>query len=116
MELKTTLMTEDHWGIRWRDLYKAYKWKPLCVVPRQQNIRMFKCHVITIKMLGRKLYISCIFRDRFDLWIFASSVSDTYEPHHDKTNKVVCAPSEDSDQPGHPPKLIRGFAGRSVGT
>ena len=25
------------------------------------------------------------------------------EPLHDKTNKVACAPSEDSDQPGHPP-------------
>ena len=25
------------------------------------------------------------------------------EPFHDKTNKVDCAPSEDSDQPGHPP-------------
>ena len=28
------------------------------------------------------------------------------EPPHDKTNKVACAPSEDSDQPGHPPSLI----------
>ena len=23
------------------------------------------------------------------------------EPAHDKTNKMTCAPSEDSDQPGH---------------
>ena len=29
-----------------------------------------------------------------------------------KTNKMACAPSEDSDQPGHPPSLIRGFAVR----
>ena len=27
------------------------------------------------------------------------------EPQHDKTNKMTCAPSEDSDQPGHPPSL-----------
>ena len=27
----------------------------------------------------------------------------TYEPQHYKTNKMTCAPSEDSDQPGHPP-------------
>ena len=33
-----------------------------------------------------------------------------YEPRHDKTNKMACAPSEDSDQPGHPPSLIRVFA------
>ena len=35
------------------------------------------------------------------------------EPPHDKTNKMACAPSEDSDQPGHPPSLIRIFAVRS---
>ena len=29
-----------------------------------------------------------------------------YEPPHDKTDKMACAPSEDSDQPGHPPSLI----------
>ena len=34
------------------------------------------------------------------------------EPPHAKTNKIVCAPSEDSDQPGHPPSLIRVFAVR----
>ena len=32
-----------------------------------------------------------------------------YEPPHDKTNKVACAPSKDSDQPGHLPSLIRVF-------
>ena len=25
-----------------------------------------------------------------------------FEPPHDKTNKMACAPSEDSDQPGNP--------------
>ena len=33
-----------------------------------------------------------------------------FEPPHDKTNQMACAPSEDSDQPGHPPSLIRVFA------
>ena len=33
-----------------------------------------------------------------------------YEPAHNKTNKMACAPSEDSDQPGHPPSLIRVYA------
>ena len=32
-----------------------------------------------------------------------------FEPPHDKTNKMACASSEDSDQPGHPPSLIRVF-------
>ena len=31
---------------------------------------------------------------------------DQFEPHRDKTNKMACAPSEDSDQPGHLPSLI----------
>ena len=40
----------------------------------------------------------------------------TYEPAHDKTNKMACVPSEDSDQPGHPPCLIRVFTVRSMGS
>ena len=35
-----------------------------------------------------------------------------FEQHRDKTNKMACAPSEDSDQPEHPPSLIRVFAVR----
>ena len=35
---------------------------------------------------------------------------------HDKTNKIACAPSEDTDQPGHPSSLIRVFAVRSMGS
>ena len=41
------------------------------------------------------------------------------EPPHDKTNKMICAPSEDSDQTWHPPSLpslIRVFAVRSMGS
>ena len=30
----------------------------------------------------------------------------TFDPQHDKTNKMICAPSDDSDQPGHPPSMI----------
>ena len=33
---------------------------------------------------------SCLFK--VDTW---------FEPQHDKTNKMSCAPSEDSDQPWH---------------
>ena len=35
-----------------------------------------------------------------------------FEPLHDKTNKMACAHSEDSDQPWHPPSLLRVFAVR----
>ena len=33
-------------------------------------------------------------------------IDKLYEPKHDKSNKMTCEPSEDSDQPGHPPSLI----------
>ena len=37
---------------------------------------------------------------------FLCNQSKINELPHDKTNKTICAPSEDSDQPGHPPSLI----------
>ena len=40
------------------------------------------------------------------------STKVVFEPPHDKTNKLTCAPSEDSDQPGHPSSLISVFAVR----
>ena len=39
-------------------------------------------------------------------------ISAKFELPRDKTNKMICAPSEYSDQPGHPPSLIRVFAVR----
>ena len=42
--------------------------------------------------------------------LFRWTFNFLFEPPHDKTNKMACAPSEDSDQPGHPLSLIRGFA------
>ena len=30
-----------------------------------------------------------------------------YEPKHNKTYKMTCAPKKDSDQPRHPPSLNR---------
>ena len=39
-----------------------------------------------------------------------SQIPTLSEPQHDKTNKMACAPGEDSGQPGHPPTLISVFA------
>ena len=39
-----------------------------------------------------------------------------FEWQHDTTNKQTCVPSEDSDQPGHLPSLIRVFAVHSMGS
>ena len=47
-------------------------------------------------------------------WLIPLLSSEIYttpfEPPHDKTNNMACAPSEDSDQSGHSPSLIRVFA------
>ena len=43
-----------------------------------------------------------------------SKDKNSVELPHDKTNKMACAPSEDSDQPGHLPSLIRVFAVRMM--
>ena len=37
-----------------------------------------------------------------------------FDPPHDKTNKMTCAHSEDSDQPVHPPSLITVFVVRMM--
>ena len=51
-----------------------------------------------------------------DMLSSKATLSKLFEPAHDKTNKMACAPSEDSDQPGYPPRLIRVFAVRSMGS
>ena len=47
---------------------------------------------------------------------YALNVFVVSEPRHDKTNKKACAPSKGSDQPRHPPSLIRVFAVRLKGS
>ena len=44
------------------------------------------------------------------LSILGTQLQGIHEPPHDKTNKMAIAPSEDTDQPAHPPSLIRVFA------
>ena len=57
----------------------------------------------------RKLRIIMVISfDKETLWKQGNHTR--YEPPHDKTNKMVCAPREDSYQPGHLPSLIRVLA------
>ena len=59
----------------------------------------------------RKL-ITCGFSENHYCITCSDLNHHTFEPLHDKTNKMACAPSKVSDQPGHPPSLIRVFAVR----
>ena len=45
-------------------------------------------------------------------WIPNEPRCAIFQPPHNKTNTMESAPSEDSDQPGHPPSLIRVFVVR----
>ena len=54
--------------------------------------------------------IYCIILNQTLFWTFGRL---WYEPPHDKTNKMACAPSEDSDQTGRMPSLIWVFAERT---
>ena len=50
------------------------------------------------------------------LHIYLVFSSLQFEPEHDKTNKMTCAPIEDSDQPGHMLSLISlHYSGRRFG-
>ena len=47
--------------------------------------------------------------DDAGMWYSSNVIVDIIELQHNKTNKMTCASSEDSDQPGHPPSLIKVF-------
>ena len=57
------------------------------------------------KLKHKQMYFACR-----KLNFFLKNGWSWTEPPHDKTNKMTFAPSQDSDQPGHPPSLIRVFA------
>ena len=58
----------------------------------------------------KELHNLALWHKTVDITHKINSKSQTsFEPRHDKTNKLDCVPSGDSDQPGDPPCLIRGF-------
>ena len=92
----------------------------------------FQCCIQVVQALNE--YVTPAEDDRFDEFQITESIpSDgkfgckyiyvqlvgyktTFEPAYDKTNKNDSAPSEDSDQPGLAPSLIRVFAVRLMGS
>ena len=75
-----------------------YLWKSGSPSQNFSTVEAFqKCNPQDFKFYLSKL-IGKIFPPVVEVW---------FELQHDKTNKVACVPSKDSDQPGHPPSLIR---------
>ena len=65
----------------------------------------------TLNPISRSRQFSPFFFQTTDRGKYGIQNNDC-EPPHDKTNKMASAHSKDSDQPGHPPSLIRVFAVR----
>ena len=57
-----------------------------------------------LKDINKKLWFS--YYSAMNLFTKCKSDGIIYEPAHDKTNKMTCVPSKDSDQSGHPLSLI----------
>ena len=70
--------------------------------------KLFPFRVVSAFQKGDKAVITELLKvHQFPV---TAMVSEPNEKAHDKTYKMACEPSEDSDQPGHPPSLIRVFA------
>ena len=65
------------------------------------HLQLYTCTYIVMSIILAKMHCQAL-----------HTLTTAYEPPHDKTNKMTCAPSEHSDQPGHLPSLIRVFAVR----
>ena len=75
--------------------------------PSGPTLQIMSTHFHLLSLWGKWASTTSVV---FKSILFACHIK--YEPPHDKTNKMACASSEDSDQPGHPPSLIRVFAVR----
>ena len=67
-------------------------------------LHSFICHVLRSSSIDVTF---TLFKIR--LWAGATGTvkKNINEPEQNKANKITCAPSEDSEQPGYPPSLIR---------
>ena len=57
---------------------------------------------------GYSLALAWLYTQHIFLWRTVGNYP-LIQPPHDKTNKMICAPIEDSDQPGNKPSLIKVF-------
>ena len=83
---------------------------------RKKDIASKKEPALLLHNLMICIYIHCIKerkkeRKFNDIYIYIASKKERKKEEKER-KKTACAPSEDSDQPGHPPSLIRVFAVR----
>ena len=78
------------------------------IASHQQTLSLAICNLCVVVFKSNQLNFS----DKVCFAIYEQQKRISYEPPHDKTNKMICAHSEDSDQPGHPSGLGRVLAVR----
>ena len=64
---------------------------------------------IAIKATGLQSKVNIEYGRKNRQQVLSQRTQRTNGLPNDKTNKMVCAPSEDTDQPGHLPSLIKVF-------
>ena len=60
-------------------------------------------------VMGLRSFLFWITSPWYMFWVFRGKsciASLSFEPQHDKTKKMMCVPSKDSNQPWHSPSLI----------
>ena len=76
----------------------------LHIFQRAEDIIFF---ILLINLTGQILFDFLLFLNSLqDILQLTEKYKQYLSLHKDKTNKMTCAPSEDSDQPGHLPSLI----------
>ena len=93
-------MGKDPWTVTYEPRHD--KTNKVTVRPAKTQIRMGIRPVWSESSLSARWKLGSL----ATYWVHSE---DSDQPH-DKTNNVACAPSEDSDEPGHPLSLISAFA------
>ena len=106
-ELEKQLFRHSYASMKGDHAFKACPVVYINFVPTNQII--FKNNIFKIDLSHT---VSSIRLFKYSQHEPVDIIPSKFEPPHDKTNKMTCAPSEDSDQPGHSPSLIRVFAVR----
>ena len=103
----------DQEKLNWWGVYTIQEFSVVAVEPFAGNItriskktmlRLFCAFYALWFWEGDKLWCHGICP--FNIPLYFARHWKINEPLQDKTNKMTCVPSSDSDQPGHPPSLI----------
>ena len=115
---QTSLLSYSDQLESWNSGFSKYRYYIICVANNKgadQTARMRRLICTFVVRIWLKQVFSWHGSDD-TCTSLTLTFSLSFEPPHDKTNKMTCAPIEDSDQPGRLPSLITVFTVHSVGS